>query len=170
MKLRRQNQTRHRAGQERDTNNAKQHGARTRAKEKREKGSTTAEIALVLPAVLAFCLITVQAGIYFFAYAAIDGAAAEALETAQAYSNNPDIASEAGNNAASSFLSDLHALEGTPKVSVTRGIDTVTVHIAGEVPSILPGIHWKVAKTVHGPIEQFLFTPERDELDFSPKW
>lgn len=114
-----------------------------------DKGSATVATAITFPVVGLLFLALVQAVMVSVARDAAQAAAEEGLRVARARQGT----AAAGRAAAASFARAEPVLQ-TPTVSVA-GTNTVTVQVAGQAPSLLPGVNITVSRTVRGPRERF---------------
>lgn len=121
-----------------------------------ERGLTSTEVAVLMPVLIALVLVPIQVGLWWHAKQVADGAAREAVDSAQVVS-----ATEAdGEMAAHRFLDVAGNIE-EPQVTVTLTADTVTVVVTGRAPRLLPGFDWQVTARAVAPIERFIPEPDR---------
>lgn len=119
-----------------------------------ERGSLTLELAVVFPVVLAVVVLTVQAGLYFYARQVALDAARRGVSAARVQGSN----TLAGLAAAQRFA--IRAGAGTllaPQVSAAGSSPTlVRIRVAGRAPSLLPGLAgWPLSAAVTAPVERF---------------
>ena len=121
-----------------------------------EDGLTSTALAVLMPALLMWIMLTVQYGLWFHAKQVAGAAAAEAVSGAKI----PSGTSEAGQVAAESFLGQSGNLEEI-RVSVDRAPDVVRVEITGVAPQLVPGVRWSVTARAEAATERFIPQPER---------
>lgn len=121
-----------------------------------EEGLTSTALAVLMPALLIWIMLTVQYGLWFHAKQVAGAAVAEAVSAAKIPGGTP----EAGQLAADSFLSQSGNLEGI-RVTVDRGTEVVRVEITGAAPQLVPGVRWSVTARTEAATERFIPQPER---------
>jgi hypothetical protein len=112
-----------------------------------DSGSTTLEIAVLFPAVLALVLLVIQAALYWHARDAALSAAQQGLAVAKV-SGLP-----AGETRAAEVAAALGGL-GAPHADGSTGTE-VAVVVTGSAPSLLPGLTFTVRESAAGPPEVF---------------
>lgn len=112
-----------------------------------ECGSTTLEIAVLFPAVLALVLLVIQAALYWHARDAALSAAQQGLAVAKV----SGLAT--GETRAAEVAAALGGL-GAPHAGGSTGTQ-VAVVVTGSVPSLLPGLTFTVSESAAGPAEVF---------------
>ncbi|GAA2456014.1 hypothetical protein GCM10010191_89160 [Actinomadura vinacea] len=120
----------------------------------RDGGSAAVSIAIVFPAVGLLFLALLQAVLVSVARDVALAAAEEGLRVARARHGSH----AQGRTAAAGFARHEPVLQA-PAVTVT-GADTITVHVRGHAPSVLPGLHLQVSQAARGAREHFT-TPQR---------
>ncbi|WP_395107560.1 TadE family protein [Actinomadura sp. SCN-SB] len=115
----------------------------------RDEGSAAVSIAIVFPAIGLLFLALVQAVLVSVAQDIALGAAEEGLRVARARHGTHS----AGRDAAAGFAAQEPVLQ-TPSVTVT-GTYTVIVSVHGSAPSVVPGMRFRVERTVRGARERF---------------
>ena len=119
---------------------------------RRDAGSSSVELVVLFPALMALIFITVQAGLYFYARNVALAAAQEGARAAAARG----ATSTEGANAASAFVSRAGAqLLGASAVSSERTATTVTVTVSGTSVSLVPGFPGRVIRqSASAPVER----------------
>lgn len=125
-------------------------GQSTNGEQERERGSASAEVALVIGLVLAVAFGTIQYALDAFAKQAARAAAADALAGAEAQGGNPSSAKTLGSDMLAQLTGDLHA----PTITVKRTATEASVTITGTATGLL-GITQRVSVTESGPVERF---------------
>jgi hypothetical protein len=115
----------------------------------RDQGSASVAMAITFPAVGLLFLALVQAVMVSVARDVALASAEEGLRVARALHSTP----AEGRAAAVSFAHSEPVLQ-EPTVSVTGG-NVIAVRVTGHAPSILPGVHIGIARTVRGARERF---------------
>jgi Flp pilus assembly protein TadG len=121
-----------------------------------DSGATTTEFALVYALLLGLVLTVVHFGLVFHASLAVGDAADAALEAAQAEGGS----SAAARDAVSWIVGGDQTLSEV-EMSVSSNPQGLSITVAAQSPSLIPWLPNKVARTVSGPIEQFIPEPER---------
>jgi len=118
-----------------------------------DRGSVSAETAVVLPALLVLILLVVQTALYAHARNLSQSAAQEGLRAARLRAGS----AAAGQTAARSFLA---ATAGTlltnPTVWAARSPTTDTVTVDGHATAVVPFLTLTVHSTAAGPVERFV--------------
>jgi Flp pilus assembly protein TadG len=121
-----------------------------------EAGLSSTALAVLMPALLLWVMLSVQYGLWFHAKQVAGAAAAEAADAAKVPGGTP----EAGRAAAESFLAQSGNLEEIT-VAVERDLDRVRVEVTGAAPQLVPGIRWAVTARVEAPTERFIPQDQR---------
>jgi hypothetical protein len=121
-----------------------------------DRGLTATQLAVLMPALIFWIMLTVQYGLWFHARQVAGAAAAEAVDAAQV----PDGTADGGAQAARSFLDHTRTLDDI-RVDVHRSAETVSVEITGRAPQLVPGISWSVTTRAESPVERFVEQPDR---------
>ena len=121
-----------------------------------EAGLTSTELAVLMPVLIALVLVPFQVALWWHAKQVADGAAREAIDAAQVVA-----ATEADGVRAAQWFLDAAGNIVEPDVTVIRTPDTVTAHVAGRAPRLLPGFDWRVTAYAVGPVERFIPEPDR---------
>jgi Flp pilus assembly protein TadG len=121
-----------------------------------DRGLTATQLAVLMPALIFWIMLTVQYGLWFHARQVAGAAAAEAVDAAQV----PDGTADGGVQAARSFLTQSGNLDEL-RVDVERTAETVSVEITGRAPQLVPGISWSVTARAESPVERFVEQPDR---------
>lgn len=123
-----------------------------------ERGVTTTEAAVVMPALIVAIMLVFQVALLWHADQAVELAAEEAVETAQL----ADATANDGNAGADAVLSQvghLHAVTVTVDRDDATGL--VTVAVTGRAPRVVPFGTWAVHAVAQGNIERFVAAPDR---------
>jgi len=123
---------------------------------RRELGVTSTELAVLMPVIIALILVPFQVGLWWHAKQIADAASREAVDAAQV----EDATETDGVAAAQRFLDSAGNLTEVT-VTVTRGVDNVTVEVTGRAPRLIPGLDWQVTAHAVGSIERFVREPDR---------
>ena len=119
-----------------------------------ETGSTSVEMAILVPIVTLIIGLVFQVALLFHAQNTVNTAAEEAVEAAKI-----DGASEAdGAAGANAVLARTGGLRNVT-ITIDRGPDLVTVTISGDSPTLVG--HWRVTSTAQSPAERFVDPGER---------
>ncbi len=118
-----------------------------------ERGALSLSYAVILPIVLLFIMLVIQASFWFLAREAALAAARQGADAARVLGGSP----EAGRAAALAFAR--HSGAGyllDPGVSMGGSTaSTVAVTVTGRVPSFVPGLVVDVSETAQAPVEEF---------------
>jgi hypothetical protein len=117
----------------------------------RERGSVSAEIALVIGLVLAVSFGAVQYALDAFAKQAARAAAADGLAAAQAQDGDVHTATARAGDILAQLTGDLHS----PAITVHRTATEASITITGTASSLF-GLTQRVTVTESGPVERFL--------------
>lgn len=120
-----------------------------------ERGSSTAELVVVLPVLVVLVAAVLQAVVY--------GLASRALSAAVADGGIRARDGIRGAALASSVCTELEALAGTFVANCRVNVaiapnDIVTVAATAQVAEVLPGVRLEVASTSNGPASEFRWT------------
>ena len=121
-----------------------------------DRGLTSTQIAVVMPALIFWMMLIVQYGLWFHARQVAGAAAAEATDATQI----PGGTAEAGQAAAQSFLDQSGNLQQVV-IDVDRSAEIVTVQVTGTAPQLVPGISWTVTAKAESPVERFVSAADR---------
>lgn len=121
-----------------------------------DRGLTSTQLAVLMPALIFWIMLTVQYGLWFHARQVAGAATAEAVDAAQVPSGTAD----GGEQAARSFLAQSGNLNDL-QVVVDRTAELVSVEITGRAPQLVPGISWSVTARAESPVERFVEQPDR---------
>lgn len=122
---------------------------RSRRREARDRGSTTVEVAVLLPLMMLLLMAVVQVGLWFHVRAVMATAANQGVDAARV---DQGTAAQ-GEQATREFLSETEALREVA-VDVERSTDTASVTVSGRVVSLLWGVPLAVSVTIDAPVEQ----------------
>jgi hypothetical protein len=118
-----------------------------------ERGALSLSYAVILPIVLLFIMLVIQASFWYLAREAALAAARQGADAARVLGGSP----EAGRAAALAFAR--HSGAGyllDPGVSTAGSTtSTVAVTVTGRVPSFVPGLVVDVSETAQAPVEEF---------------
>jgi len=132
---------------------SRRHRAGSAAARRADRGSVSAETAVVLPALLVLILLVVQSALYAHARNLTQAAAQEGLRATRLRAGS----AAAGQSAATHFLA---ATAGTlltsPTVSAARSPTTATVTVDGHATTVVPFLTLSVHATAAGPVERFI--------------
>lgn len=117
-----------------------------------ERGSSTPELVLVLPALMLAVTVAVQVVLWALAAHAVQASAATGGDVARGLGGTPAAATAA---ARAELASIAGGLVDSPAVAVQVLPGEVSVVVRGTVPSIVPGLHLAVSATSVGPLERF---------------
>ena len=119
----------------------------------RDQASGTVETVIVVPALMLILLVFVQYALWAHASSLVQAAAAQGDQVARASGGTP----AAGVVAAEQFLHRTGAeviVAPVVRARVQAG-DMARIDVAGDVESILPGVHIGVSATSIGPVQTF---------------
>ena len=116
-----------------------------------ESGLLTTEFVLLYGLVLALVMSVVHFGLLYNAALAVSDAADVALEVAQARGGRLGDARRLAREVVGSAQ-----MVRNLSVAVTKSSGQVTVKVAAQSPSILPGLPTAVSRSAQGPIERFI--------------
>jgi Flp pilus assembly protein TadG len=118
-----------------------------------DRGALSLSYAVILPIVLLFIMIVIQASFWFLAREAALAAARQGADAARVLGASP----AAGPAAAMAFAR--HSGAGyllDPSVSTSGSTpSTVSVTVYGHVPTFVPGLVVRVSETAQAPVEEF---------------
>jgi Flp pilus assembly protein TadG len=116
-----------------------------------DKGGITIEAVVVVPVAMLLLMLVVQAGVYFHTRAVAVTAAHHGLDAARV---EPGSASDA-QNVTETFLRRHAGGLRDQSVGVSRGSETATVAVSGDVVSLLFGVPvFSLDVTVRAPVER----------------
>ena len=123
-----------------------------------ESGSAATELVVIMPAVMLLIMLVIQFALYYHGANVATAAAQDAVRAARVEAGSVG----AGRNRADALLarSGSGTLQGA-QVSVSRDGRRVHVEVAGEVASVIPGVHLHITRNADGPIEQCLPPEQR---------
>lgn len=122
-----------------------------------DDGLLTPSAAALFPVVMLIILTMFQAVVYFEAQEHAQAAAAEGARAARLY----NATAPAGTREARLLLSQTGGgwLLSDPTVTASRTAAWAQVQVGGTAPSLIPGVHLRVSKTVSGPVERLTTVP-----------
>lgn len=106
----------------------------------------------VLPFVLLFLMVVMQAAFWFLARDAALAAARQGVDAARAL-NAPRSAGPAAALAFARIAGQGYLVD--PLATAESSSTTVSVTVSGDVPSFVPGLDVSVSETAQGPVEEF---------------
>jgi hypothetical protein len=124
-----------------------------RGRWQQDTGALTLTYVVVLPCVLLFIMVMVQASFWFLARDAALAAARQGADAARAYGASP----AAGPGAALAFArqaGDGYLLDPAASSGGSTGT-TISITVRGHVPSFVPGVVVRIKETVQAPLERF---------------
>ena len=120
-----------------------------------DRGIGTVEAVLTVPVIVLMILGAVQVGLWWYSRQLAETAAQEAARTARSYA----ATAAAGQAEGYSYLGKVDdggtALHN-PSIQVTRGAQTVTVTVKGDIVSLVPWVSPTVTITVTSPVETYV--------------
>ena len=140
--------------------NSHAHGPRSAPRRRAERsrlgadcGALTLSYVIVLPFVLLFLMVMIQASFWFLARDAALASARQGADAARVLSAprsaGPAAALAFAHQAGRGYLEDPQATaEGSTNA-------TVSITVSGRVPSLVPGLVVSVSETVQAPVEEF---------------
>ncbi len=117
-----------------------------------ERGSTSIQMVMLMPALFAVMFLGLQGALYYYASNVAGNAAHEGASAASAYQNREDQG--VGQAAASAALDQSHGSLQDWQVATTATLDAVTVTVTGHPLSVLPGLELRVARSATLPWER----------------
>ena len=121
-----------------------------------EEGLTSTQVAVMMPALLFWIMLTVQYGLWFHAKQVAGAAAAEAVDVAQV----PGVSATRAEAVARSFLAQSGNLRNA-EIEINQDAERVSVRVRGQAPQLVPGMSWTVVSVAQAPMERFIPQPER---------
>jgi len=115
-----------------------------------ERGSASAELVVATPLLLLLILAVIQFALWQHAMHVADAAAQQGLAAARVENGTEAT----GQTEADAVLRQLGVLSD-PHVAANRTVDTTTVAVTGEAPSVLPFFRLPVRAVASGPSERF---------------
>jgi Flp pilus assembly protein TadG len=120
-----------------------------------DRGIGTVEAVLTVPVIVLMILGAVQVGLWWYSRQLAETAAQEAARAARSYA----ASAGAGQAEGYSYLSKVDgggAALHNPSIQVTRGPQTVTVTVKGDIVSLMPWVSPTVTITVTSPVETYV--------------
>jgi TadE-like protein len=120
---------------------------------RQDAGALTLSYVIVLPCVLLFIMVMVQASFWFLARDAALAAARQGVDAARAYG----ASATAGPGAALAFArqaGDGYLLDPVAS-SAGSSVATISITVRGHVPSFVPGVVVRISETARAPAEVF---------------
>lgn len=117
-----------------------------------ERGSTSVQMVLLMPALFAVMFLALQAALYSYATTVAGAAAQDGARAASAYDNRstPGV----GRAAAVDALAQSHGALESWAVVTEDGADGSSVTVTGTALSVLPGLRFPVERTATFPWER----------------
>ncbi len=124
-----------------------------RPRQSRDRASGTVEAVIIVPALMLILLVFVQYALWAHASSLVQAAAAQGDQAARASGGTP----AAGIVAAEQFLhrTGAEVIVGPVVRAHVQAGNMARVDVAGDVESILPGVHIGVSATSIGPVQTF---------------
>ncbi|SCE66777.1 TadE-like protein [Micromonospora viridifaciens] len=119
-----------------------------------ERGANPVELAVVMPAILVLLFASIQLGVWFVARSTALNAAQTGVNAERALQAPPG----AGRDRATTFLraaGDWLVDWQSPGPTCTRTATEATCTVSGRSLSVIPGVHFPVRQTAHGPVERW---------------
>jgi hypothetical protein len=117
-----------------------------------DRGSSTVETVIWMPVLLVGIVLIAQVSVWLLAEHTAQAAASAALDTARVD----------GGSAASGRQAGQQLLQGgglgrirDPRLDVQRRADTVSVHVKGHVPTLLPLLDLRIDRRATAPVERY---------------
>lgn len=130
--------------------------SRHNARPRRDRGEATAQLVIVIPAIILLLLIGVQAAVWFHAAHVATAVAARGAAAGSVVDGGAGMASRAARELAADLNADLSE---SPTVVVSDR--TVSVRVTVEVPRIAPFFPRRVSRFAVEPREEFLSEDQR---------
>jgi Flp pilus assembly protein TadG len=124
-----------------------------------DSGMTAIEFVVLTPVLFFMIFATVQFALYFFADHVAQAAAQAGARKARAEADqHPAGWRGDAQSTASAYIQQLgpQLLTGPDVVPVQPAQDTVGVQVDGGVPTVFPGMHFRVHARSQGPVERFV--------------
>lgn len=121
-----------------------------------QRGATTVELILVLPAFMLFVLLALQFGMLLYSAQVVEAAAQEAVE---AMRGETDIGAVGAAHARETLAAA--AIVRQPRVEVSRSGTRVVAHVSGLAPEIVPFLALPVRARASAAVERFVPEDER---------
>lgn len=128
---------------------------RARRRVRDDSGLALLESVLTIPVAFIMILAVLQAGLWWYARQLAATAADEAARAARAYQATPADGTRSGTTYIAQVDGHGSRVLLAPTITVDRGATTVTVHVHGHVPALLPFLPTQVDEQATGPIENF---------------
>lgn len=123
--------------------------------EDNDRGLALLESVLTIPVAFVMILAVLQTGLWWYARQLANTAADEAARAARAYQAAPADGTRSGTTYLAQVDGHGSRVLLDPTITVDRGATTVTVHVHGHVPALLPFLPTQVDEHATGPIESF---------------
>jgi Flp pilus assembly protein TadG len=122
-----------------------------------DRGALSLSYAVILPIVLMFIMIVIQASFWFLAREAALAAARQGADAARVLGASPAARPAAAQAAALAFAEHSGAGYLLDPWASTKGstASTMTVTVTGHVPTFVPGLVVHVSETAQAPVEEF---------------
>jgi Flp pilus assembly protein TadG len=120
-----------------------------------DDGLSTVEAVFTVPVMVLMVLAIVQAALWWYARQVASTAADEAARAARAYAST----AAAGESRGADYMTTVDPDNSTLRarhVQVTRTATTVTVHVTGQVASLIPFLNPGVSITITAPVERYV--------------
>lgn len=130
-----------------------------RSRQGDDRGLALLESVLTIPIAFAMILAILQTALWWYARQLAATAADQAARAARAYHATAADGSDSGARYLTEVDGNGDRVLLAPSISVTRGATTVTVHVRGHIPALLPFLPTQVDEQASGPTEQFEPSP-----------
>lgn len=120
-----------------------------------DRGFGTVEAVLTVPVIVLMILGAVQVGLWWYSRQLAETAAQEAARASRSYNATADAGQAEGYSYLSKVDGGGSALHH-PSIQVTRGAQTVTVTVKGDIVSLVPWVSPTVTITVTSPVETYV--------------
>lgn len=134
-----------------------------------ERGSTSLELAILMPVFLGLVLLIFQVALWWHARQVADVVASEALDKGQVVTGTVSQTEAAAHAAAASVLRDLGGINNVQIDTSNTTQDRVVVEVTGCSPRIIAveifsrGRCWLVRSRAEGIVERYLTESERNQ-------
>ena len=124
--------------------------ATLRSRARDERGSMSIQLVVLMPALFAIAFTGLQAGLFYYGRSAAMSAATTAARAAAAENGTTDACHAAANT----FIAGLGDVLTSPDVTCTQTGTTISVTVAGNTLSVIPGWSPRVEQATNLPKER----------------
>ena len=128
--------------------------SRSPARRARDRGSTSIQMAALMPVLFLIMFTGLQAALYYYASTVAGAAAQDGARVAAAYTGSGTGNLPAGTAAASSALQQSHGSLSTYTVTASGTASGATVMVTGQSLSVIPGLTFTVSRYATWPWER----------------